>query len=117
MSRNAALPAMCRAPGGQPHPLLVDRLVYVQAGSTVAETAQRIAQACAEADIDPERAVACVEPAPAPAQPTSKASTRAKPRKAASGPNFERHAPPVPIHPSSLTPLADHGKATPAPAV
>ena len=88
MSRKAPLPTMCRSPGGQPHPLLVDRLVYVQAGSDDAETEQRIAQACAEADIDPERAVACVEPAPAPAQPTSKASTRAKPRKAASGPEL-----------------------------
>ncbi len=92
MSRKAPLPTMCRSPGGQPHPLLVDRLVYVQAGSTVAETAQRIAQACAEAGVDPERAVACVEPAPAPAQPISKANPQGQVAKGRQRAGIEQRA-------------------------
>ena len=81
MSCKAPLPTMCRAPGGSPPPLLVDRLVYVQAGSTAVETAQPIARPCEEGDIDRERAVACVEPAPAPAQPMGKAQPQGQAAK------------------------------------
>lgn len=62
MSRKAPPPKMLRATGDQPHPLLVDRVVYVQAGADDAETQQRIAEACAAADVKLERAVACIQP-------------------------------------------------------
>ena len=62
MSRKAPLPTMRRAAGAQPHPLLVDRVLYVQAGADDAETQQRIAEACAAADVELERAVACIQP-------------------------------------------------------
>lgn len=62
MSRKAPPPKMLRPTGDQPHPLLVDRVVYVAAGRDDAETAQRIAQACANAGVDVERAVASIQP-------------------------------------------------------
>ena len=65
MSSKVPAPTMRRAPGQEPHPLLVDRVLYVRAGRDDAETGQRIAKACSEAGIDPARAVACMESPPA----------------------------------------------------
>ena len=56
-------PTMRRLAGRQPHPLLVDRLLYVQAGRDDAETERRIIAACVAEGVDIERAVACVAPA------------------------------------------------------
>ena len=61
MKRSRPRPVMRRPAGQQPHPLLVDCVVYVAAGRDDAETEQRIAEACAAAGIDPERAVACIK--------------------------------------------------------
>ena len=61
MKRTQARPVMRRPAGQQPHPLLVDCVVYVAAGRDDAETEQRIVEACAAAGIDAERAVACIK--------------------------------------------------------
>ncbi len=55
-------PTMRRLAGRQPHPLLVDRVLYVQAGTDDADTERRIIAACVAEGIDIERAVACVTP-------------------------------------------------------
>ena len=62
MGLKAPKPVMRRLPCGCAHPLLIDRLLHVQAGQDDAETLQRIAEACAAADVELERAVACVAP-------------------------------------------------------
>ena len=82
------IPVMQRPTGHHAHPLLVDQVVYVLAGRTGAETERRIADACEAAGIDPARAVACVESPPAGKRRAGKGVGAAKPRKAASGPDF-----------------------------
>ena len=63
MGGKAPQPVMRRLPCGCAHPLLIDRLLHVQAGADDTETLQRIAEACASAGIELERAVAFVAPA------------------------------------------------------
>lgn len=62
MIRKEPLPTMRRLAGRQPHPLLPDRLLYIQAGRDDAETEHRIIAACVAEGIDIERAVACIQP-------------------------------------------------------
>lgn len=81
------IPVMQRPTGHHAHPLLVDRVVYVLAGRTGAETERRIADACEAAGIDPARAVACVESPPAVERRVGKGVGAAKQRKGASGPD------------------------------
>jgi hypothetical protein len=65
MSRAHPIPTMRRPSVSQPHPLLVDRVVYIQldCDETETETSQRIARACAEAGVELGRAVVCLSPA------------------------------------------------------
>ena len=106
------VPVMRRPAGQYAHPLLVDQVVYVQRGRTDAETNRRIADACEVSGIDPARAVACIAAPAGPKREAAKGRGRGRPRKAASGPDFEQHAPAAQIHPHSTTPPSDHGKAT-----
>ena len=90
MKGSAAI--MRRPAGQQPHPLLVDCVVYVASGRDDAETEQRIAEACATAGVEPGRAVACIEQPPVAKPDRREARAGRGSRKAASRPDLDWRA-------------------------